>query len=1042
MDIETPAETLKDHQDPRGERTVAPLVSPALDALFWRPSRLGVESAWYGHVPFAQWVMTATRPGCFVELGSHAGVSYAAFCDAVLRARTATRCFAVDTWRGDEHAGFYGDEVFNDLAAFHERHYAGFSKLLRCTFDEALDYIPDGSVDLLHIDGRHHYEDVSHDYNAWLPKLSARAVVLFHDTNVRERDFGVWRLWEELRRQHPSFEFLHAHGLGVLAQGKDAPEAILALCATGEVERVRERFSLLGERWEQDFLRVRIAQHAESIRQDLESLKQEAQAAHETALGQIAHERGRVEKQEALFEEEKAMLFRQTAGLQYDVENLRNDLAHAQAELSHAAAKQAHDEASIAHLSAEAAHLSAELAHNSAELSFTMAKLSWTENALSMLQVERDILMHSTIWRVMQILKRIALMVPAPVRHGLIRLRRRGAPAPQPFISGEVPPKTLEQSETRQNGEAPAAMTAPSTAAPTLPAQNDTPAKKALPKPVGIPRPVAPPRAAQSQRIVFISGEPETPGNDYRVLRAVHAAGLLGWQAQALTVETATNDRLEGADIVVIWRATWSAEIDRIYAHCRKTGAVTIFDVDDLMFRPELARTKLIDGIRSQRLQELDVQRFYVRINQSVRAADLCSCTTSELASHLRLFKKPAFVVPNCWDQDTWRRSRMAVRRRRASEKQGEGDGLLRIGYASGTRTHQKDFAVVASAVARVLRENADCRLVLFRDAASKEGIVVADEFDVLNGLEEQIEWRDKVALQDLAGEVARFDINLAPLEVGNPFCEAKSELKHWEAALVNVPTVASPTGPFKRAIEHGRTGFLASNEDDWYNSLSKLVHDAGLRARLSHAAQLDVLWRFGPLHHTAAVGSLLDQARGGRPAARAMLLDLLSSRTMRPEPVLPEREIVFEQDKLGQAEVTVIVPVYNYAHYVTDALDSVAAQTTQMLDLIIIEDCSKDGSLAVVTEWAQANAAASTGCSSFATMPMQASALAGTPASTWLRRRSCCHSMRTTPFALNAVRGCSQPCAIPVPRSPIRPSAVSGRTTCSSATSRSSPHA
>ena len=76
---------------------------------------------------------------------------------------------------------------------------------------------------------------------------------------------------------------------------------------------------------------------------------------------------------------------------------------------------------------------------------------------------------------------------------------------------------------------------------------------------------------------------------------------------------------------------------------------------------------------------------------------------------------------------------------------------------------------------------------------------------------------------------IARFDINLAPLEVGNIFCESKSELKFYEAALVDRPTVASPTEPYRNAIVHGQTGFLATTEDEWYEAVTALVVDASV---------------------------------------------------------------------------------------------------------------------------------------------------------------------------------------------------------------------
>lgn len=210
-----------------------------------------LPSAWVGHVPFAFWIVEEMKPGVLVELGTHNGTSFLAFCQAIRERSTETKAFAVDTWQGDEHSGFYGEEVHARLSGLLKDRYSGFAQLMRMRFDEALPYFSDGGVDLLHIDGLHTYEAVKDDFESWLPKLSRRGVVLFHDTMVRERDFGVWRLWEELRAKYPHFEFKHTHGLGVLLVGEDQPENLRQLCAlSGSAdETIASRlFDALGQR--------------------------------------------------------------------------------------------------------------------------------------------------------------------------------------------------------------------------------------------------------------------------------------------------------------------------------------------------------------------------------------------------------------------------------------------------------------------------------------------------------------------------------------------------------------------------------------------------------------------------------------------------------------------------------------------------------------------------------------------------------------------------------------------------------------------------
>jgi len=225
------------------------------------------------------------RPRIFVELGTFTGVSYCAFCQSIEHLGLDTKAYAVDTWKGDPHNGSNGPEVLEELRAFHDPRYGSFSRLIPSTFDEALLHFLDGSVDLLHIDGYHTHMAVKHDFESWLPKMSHRGVIVFHDINVRQGDFGVWRLWEELKEQFPYFEFLHCHGLGVLQVGKEPTGTLdpLLNAPAQEAVKIRECFSQLGQRltfqWETERLLRDIRNQQETDRESLQRQLAELQAA-------------------------------------------------------------------------------------------------------------------------------------------------------------------------------------------------------------------------------------------------------------------------------------------------------------------------------------------------------------------------------------------------------------------------------------------------------------------------------------------------------------------------------------------------------------------------------------------------------------------------------------------------------------------------------------------------------------------------------------------------------------------------------------------
>jgi lipopolysaccharide biosynthesis protein len=390
--------------------TLRHLYDSKLDPLFWYPERIGApihahlqcSSAWWSHVPFGFWIIGAAQPRLLVELGIHTGVSYTAFCQSAANQRLDTRCFAIDRWLGDKQSGICDEEAYWELKQFHDERYGAFSTLLRCTFNDALPYFSNTSIDLLHIDGSHTYDAIRHDFGAWLPKLSNRAVILLHDTNERQTDFGVWRFWAEISQQYPCFEFLHGHGLGILAVGSEVPSNIAALCSLRdptEITRVRERFALLGECWLTDIQHRMVKAEAQAARRAAE----EAQARTEAA------NRGAVEaKAEALVVGERA---------RHKIDRLQAECDQVTAERDRAISARDQAMAERDRAIGERDQLAAERDRAAIERDQLAAERN---RAI----VEREEFVNSTFWQLTRPLRTVADRLPTSIRTMRRRLRR------------------------------------------------------------------------------------------------------------------------------------------------------------------------------------------------------------------------------------------------------------------------------------------------------------------------------------------------------------------------------------------------------------------------------------------------------------------------------------------------------------------------------------------------------------------------------------------------------------------------------------------
>lgn len=347
---------------------------------------------------------------------------------------------------------------------------------------------------------------------------------------------------------------------------------------------------------------------------------------------------------------------------------------------------------------------------------------------------------------------------------------------------------------------------------------------------------------AKHKAILFVSHEDSTGHASLRYRSNHHEESLRFLGVSCDVAAYGTVDVLAAVEVyscIVLHRMPWSAAAPLV-ERARELGRMVVTEIDDLVFEPATSQhveaiDELTDGERTD---------WTETFRRTLEAGDGAIVATEGLAEYARPLSNPVEIVANVVSEEMIRLADRARLPRALAKRNKSDDEGVTIAYFSGSPTHQDDFEQVAGTVAWALETYPHVHFAIV-------GLHELDSrFEPFAARVERVPFRHWPLLPDL---VAQTDVNLAPL-ARNPFSECKSCVKYLEAALLEVPTIASPRRDFVRAIEHGRNGLLAETAQDWQEALRLLIEDPDLRRELGRQARVDVHRRHTTLSRLPAI--------------------------------------------------------------------------------------------------------------------------------------------------------------------------------------------
>ena len=327
----------------------------------------------------------------------------------------------------------------------------------------------------------------------------------------------------------------------------------------------------------------------------------------------------------------------------------------------------------------------------------------------------------------------------------------------------------------------------------------------------------------------------------YRVDHQIQQLEADGVSCDRVDAWNLTNEMVTTARVFVIFRCPCTEQIRDFIALAKKLNKRVLFDIDDLVV--DTVYTDEIPFI--QQMTESEKAQYddgVIRMGETLKLCDAAITTTERLATELSKYVPEVFINRNVASEEMVYNSERALYERdvlpdlpeesvsaadmkywRWAREHAREDGVVTIGYFSGSITHNADFELVLPTLVKVLEERPEVQLHIVGDLSIPEPLA---RFEGRITNEPFCDWKG------LPRRIASVDVNIAPLEQ-TIFNEAKSENKWVEAALVKTPTVASNVGAFKKMIRDGETGILCDDSSSWYQALMTLIESREERERI-----------------------------------------------------------------------------------------------------------------------------------------------------------------------------------------------------------------